>query len=177
MKLTRVERWIISHQYRILEKLYPDEAEHLAVDREAIERGYEAHYDEAAQEVFDVPHVMTEEDCQEVLDILSMFRAIKFSMETMEDKSGILDWAAKFRGFDGNNEGKQLAYTEYYCLKIGRFDELHLADFNSHSPELEVYRRMLAAWEQLPSERRYSANLTREEIAEITSQAVHPDQR
>ena len=40
-KLTTLDRLVLSNQYRILEALYPDEAETLAIKREAIENGYE----------------------------------------------------------------------------------------------------------------------------------------
>ena len=39
------ERWMVSNQLRILEALYPEEAESLAVQREANERDYEYVYD------------------------------------------------------------------------------------------------------------------------------------
>jgi hypothetical protein len=39
MKLTRTERWILANQYRILEVLYPKEADSLSYAREAFEHG------------------------------------------------------------------------------------------------------------------------------------------
>jgi uncharacterized protein YfbU (UPF0304 family) len=49
-------------------------------------------------------------------------------------------------GFDGNNEGKQMAYARHYCEQDGgRFEDLKINGFNSHLPMLCVYRSMLVA--------------------------------
>lgn len=45
MKLTKVERLILSNQYSILEKLYPEEAEHYHLQKKIVENGYSLHYD------------------------------------------------------------------------------------------------------------------------------------
>ena len=53
VKLTRVERYILSNQFRILEALYPDEASHFATTREALEHGYEILYDWDMEHIYD----------------------------------------------------------------------------------------------------------------------------
>ena len=42
--LTLKERLLLANQYLILEKLYPDEAEHYAELRKVVERGYALEY-------------------------------------------------------------------------------------------------------------------------------------
>ena len=87
MKLTKTERWILSNQYRILEKLCPDEADEFAEAREVVECGYEQDYGGISQHIDKVP--MSVEDCKEVVDILLMFSEMKYAFDTLDDKSGI----------------------------------------------------------------------------------------
>src|SRR3546814_8285721 len=44
-KLSRKERLFLSNQMRILEALYPEEAQYISTQRVAVERGYEFLYD------------------------------------------------------------------------------------------------------------------------------------
>ncbi len=155
---------MLSNQYRILEALYPDEAEGLAETRDALERGYELHYDWNIQNIYDDTHVMSEEECQEVIGILAMFDALKLSYEALSDKSGIEEWRVKFIGFDGNNESIQLGYARYFCNSDGgRFPDLKVV--NSHCPVLGRYRAMLIIWKGMNEKH----ELTKAEIIEIVS--------
>jgi uncharacterized protein len=148
MKLTPAERWILSNQFSILERLNPDDAEHYRNVREAIECGYETDYDTYSPHIYTGADVTTEEESMEVIEILAMFDALKQSYKGLSDKSGIDESRIQFHGFDGNTEGKQMAYARYFCsLDGGRFTDLDRGDnFNSHMPVLDWYRRMLAAW-------------------------------
>ncbi len=173
MQLTRAERWILSNQYRILEALYPKEAEYLAYGRKALECGYELEYDGLAEAVYEDSHCLSSEGCEEVLDILQMFSSLKDSYEALEDKSGIDVNAMTFRGFSGNDEGKQMAYAHYFCGKDGgRFTDLERGDnFDSHFPYLDVYRRMLREWHN--SDNKYQ--LSKEDIARIAAARPYPE--
>jgi len=173
MKLTKIERWILSNQYRLLQVIYPDEADYFGQCREVLERGYELHYDWITEYIYDGNDVMSSEECKEVIDILDMFSALKRAYEALDDKSGIEEWTVKFSGFDGNNETKQMAYARCFCsLDGGRFTELDRGDdFNSHSPVLDAYRRMLIEWRN--SEDRY--HLSEDDLVRITSARFHPD--
>lgn len=162
MKLTRTERWILSNQYHILEALQPDEAEDFAAVREALERGYEIHYGEYSQHIYDENDTLSENECHEVIDILVMHEALKDAYEKLDDTSGIEEWRVKFSGFDGNNETTRLGYTRYF---VGMGDRFTGYDINSHCPMLDRYRKMLNAWNQ--SEKRYE--LTKEDVVRITS--------
>lgn len=164
MKLSRPERWILVNQYRILEALYPNDAESHAKCREALECGYELHYDLMTTHIFSGEAAMSEDECQEVIDILYMFTVLKRRYEVLEDTSGINEWHIEFKGFDGNNETKQMAYARFLCTGSDRhFDELGGGDFNSHAPLLQAYRCMATQWRD--SADRYSP--TREEIIRI----------
>ena len=150
MKLDLKDRLIISNQLKILERLYPDEAEYYSQHRTAVERGYSLHYSWLVEHFHDE---MTDAECSEVLNVLDMYRAIAFSYDKLTDKSGIDEYFLEFKGFDGNNESKQFSYVQYFILGLGRFNELRYGakypDFNSHMPTLEKYRKMLEEWDQL----------------------------
>ncbi|MDQ7814217.1 MAG: YfbU family protein [Patescibacteria group bacterium] len=166
MRFTRTERLLLANQYRILEKLYPDEAGSYATWREALESGYELHYGWIAEHIYE--DVMTDAECREVVDILDMHRALKRAYEALADKSGIEEWKVKFSGFDGNNECKQMGYARYFCAIDGphdpRFPEVDRGDnFNSHCPTLKRYRAMLAEWNKSGAKQ----ELTRDDVVRI----------
>jgi uncharacterized protein len=168
MKLSRIERWLLVNQMRMLEALYPDEAKSIAEHREALEQGYELHYDEFAQHIYDDSDGLSAEGCKEVLQILSMHQALKRSYDNLSDKSGIDEYRVRFAGFDGNDpiEGTMMAYTRWFCdSRGGRFKELDRGDdFNSHAPLLGSYRAMLKEWEKSKDKNR----LTKDDIIRIT---------
>jgi len=163
-KLTKVERLLIVNHLKILEKLYPEEAREYSKEREALEKGFTLQY----RSVFDnLYEEMSEEACKEVLDILNMYRSITFSFKELPHSEGIDEKDLKFEGFDGNNETSQYSYVQYYILRLGCFEELRYdmkyPDYNSHSPRLPKYRRMLATWRKCED----SSRLTAAEIKKI----------
>lgn len=147
MELSKKERLGLIYQLRILEALYPDEAEHFSENREALESGYSLHYEWLFQSLSDD---LSPEACREVLDVLDMYRAITFGLQNLADDDSLkTHHRAKFRGFDGNNEGQLMGYVRYFIMDLGRFEELKegkFPSFNSHMPMLETYRRMLTVW-------------------------------
>lgn len=165
MKLTRTERWILVNQYRILERLDPENAEYYKEARAILEEGYELLYEDIDASIFRDEHVMSSEDCTEVIDILAMFDALQHSYDALPDKSTIEDWKINFVGFDGNNETAQMAFARFYSsYREGRFVGLrHVEDFNSHAPTLDRYRRMLRRWQKLGQ----SHSLSEQEIKAV----------
>jgi len=147
MDLSKIERYMIANQLKILEKLYPDEANYYSQHRKAIEEGYALHYSWIFEHIMDG---LTIDECKEVLDILDMFRALRDAYERLEDKN-IIDFnKIKFIGFDGNYETKYLMYATYFIVDLNRYDELKVKgkypDFNSHVPMIDKYRSMLSKW-------------------------------
>lgn len=149
MELSKKDRLILANQMKILAKLYPSEFNEYKNQRKAIENGYSLNYSGLFDNIYDE---MTKEDCQEVIDILNMYRAITFSYNKIDNKSDINDYYLKFQGFDGNNETNQYSYTCYYILDLNRFKELkydlEYPDLNSHSQMLDKYRKMLKIWKK-----------------------------
>lgn len=148
MKLDIKDRLIISNQLKILEKLYPEEANYYSKHRTAIEQGYQLHYPWLVEHFYEE---MSEVECKEILDILDMYRAITFASKKVPDLAEVDDHWLKFKGFDGNNESKQLAYAQYFIVDLERYEELkygmEFPSLNSHSQTLPKYRRMLEHWE------------------------------
>jgi uncharacterized protein len=173
MELSREQRWILANQYRILEKLYPEEAEYHARAREVLENGYELNYDWIAPQIAE--RTMSADACKEVLDILDMFRALERSYDQLrEQPADIEEHAVRFHGFDGNHETDQLSYASFLIEKDGKWQELgdHGDHLNSHAPLLGSYRRMFNVWQELPTERR--SDLSADDIRRIVAARPYP---
>lgn len=166
MQLSPTERWILSLQFTILAKLYPDEREYYEILREAVDNGYELDYRDMAHYILTGDQAMTVNECKEVINILDMFSFMKDGYKKLSDKSGIDDVWVKFHGFDGNTESKYLGYTRFLIEREHKFIDLDRGDnFNSHMPILDIYRRMLREWEKCPDK----YNLSKDDIIRITS--------
>jgi len=161
MELSKPERWILSNQYRILEKSYPKNKKEFAQCRKIIENGYVLEYDNISMYIDDE---MSVGECKRVLDILSMHSALYLSAQKLryKPKEKII-----FRGFDGNNEPKQLGYARFYLDDLQRFLEIkkitQSKDYNSHFPTSTLYGMMLDEWDKC--ENKY--DLTKVEIDRI----------
>ena len=147
MKLDKKERLNLIHQFLILEKLYPEEADYYASNRKALEEGYELHYDWIFQNLWDD---LSAEECKKVLNILDMYRAINFSSTKINNERLNGHYWLKFKGFDGNEETEYMAYCRYFIVDLDRFEELRynqeIPDFNTHFNAMPKYTAMLNRW-------------------------------
>src|SRR3546814_7990310 len=76
-KLSRKERLFLSNQMRILEALYPEEAQYISTQRVAVERGYEFLYDfELMSNIYEGDDTLSSDEAKTVWDKLEMFGAI-----------------------------------------------------------------------------------------------------
>lgn len=176
LKLTKLDRVFLINQLRILEGLYPDEAEELGVRREVLERGYEMLYSWDYEYVYDGSDKMTAEESQEVWDTLEMFDAIQRSMPEGFDIEPYP--IVKFAGYDGNNEGKFMSFAQFTVERLKRFEYVPMQKagyWNSHMPIRSVYRRMLEEWKKKPGPERYT--MSREELARLLTAGIHPEHR
>lgn len=147
MKLDKKERLALVNQFLILEKLYPEEADHYAKHRQALAEGYELHYSWIYENIWDG---LTKEECKKVLDILDMYSALHYSSEKSQCAEFKEHYWVKFKGFDGNNESSYMAYCRYFIVDLDRFRELRYGqefpDLNSHMPSVYKYTAMLNTW-------------------------------
>jgi len=177
MKLSKIERYSLSNQLRILEALYPNEASEFAVQREVFENGYELLYESGMQHVYDDDDVLTEKECLEVWDTMEMFEGIDRSFKNLgidHDEHGF----TKFRGYDGNSEGKFMSFAEFTVKKERRFAYLPLNEadyFNSHMQVRETYNRMLEVWREVDPKDRYSMN--KQTLDTLLNASIHPENR
>lgn len=162
MNLSKYQRMVLINQFRILSKLYPDEARDYENKIKVLEFGFSRNY----EWLMPLDNDMPEEACAEVFDILDMFRSIHDSVKKDGNLSDDERQSLKFRGFDGNEEPSQYAYARYLMLDEERYSELarECADefLNSHIPVLDMYRRMLAKWREFGSPRGMDVDILRQ---------------
>ena len=145
--LSKIERYMIANQLRILEKLDSQNAEEYKKDRDIIVHGYTIQYEDVFTEIYDE---MSVEECRYVYDVLDLYRVLIRSYDELKDKEGLTPHDVKFRGFDGNNESKRWAFTEH-LKKEGRWMEtLTGIPLNSHSMStMSLYPKMLERFEPI----------------------------
>lgn len=165
MNLSKTERLLLYNQYEILKALYPKQEQDYQEAQEVVSHGFEHHYDMFAQHIYD--DTMSDDEGQEALDILTMFESIQRAFDALDDKGGINAYRVEFRGFDGNNEGKYMAYAQFFCnQRGGRFVNLRKpSGFGGGVHELPLYRGMLREWNA--SDKKYE--LTKDNLIRITN--------
>lgn len=151
MKLTDIERAKFIYMLKILKNQGDEDYDYDNMIT-ALQKGFELHYKDVFDCLYD--ETLSEKECQEVLDILEMYRGITYSYNNLKasGKQGALtDDKVRFPGFDGNNEGKQMSYVHYFIEDLDRYTEiaeLTHGYYNSHMPMLGKYRAMLKKWDE-----------------------------
>jgi uncharacterized protein len=160
VELNKFERLLLMNQYRILSLLDQGNADHYNKLRDALENGYVASYqDDLFAGILDG---LSMEQCTFVREVMNMYDALQRSYDALDDKQGIEEERTKFPGFDSDYELEHLGYARFVVEREGRFSylKLHSQDFNSHTPMLDQYRRMIDSWKLTAN--RYE--LTRDDI-------------
>ena len=160
MELNRFERLLLMNQYRILSLLDQSKADHYDKLRDALEGGYVASY---RDDLFaGMRDGLSAEQCAFVVEIMHMYDALQRSYDALDDKQGIEEERTKFPGFESDYELAHLGYARFVVEREGRFGHLKSvrADFISHTPMLDRYRRMYDVWRLAGN--RY--DLTRDDI-------------
>jgi uncharacterized protein YfbU (UPF0304 family) len=165
--LTEAERLQLANQYAILEKLDQENAEDYSKLRKIVEEGYTILYGKVFH---NLNEPVSMEESQYVFDVLHMYKALQQSYEALPDKSGIDSKDIRFRGFDGNNEPRQLSLAQY-MQKEGHWQESLKGDLDSHSMTQDFYKKRLARWNAIKERHSgyWDGQLTRDEIKEIVS--------
>jgi len=173
MKLSRTERWILSNQYLILEKLDPDYGYDQV--RRVIEEGFELEYEQQAQHIYGDDYCLTETECKEVLDVLSMYARIQSACRNLDPKPDVSELSTKFFGYDGNGEVKFLGYAQYLCGNGRRFTDVEVVstDLNSHMPIRDAYKRQLREFRNSSDPFHLSAS----DVERIVGARTHPANR
>lgn len=164
MKLDTKERFLISNQLKILEKLYPEEKEFYESNRKAIEYGFELHYDWIMEHIYDG---LNSEECNFVLDVLDMYASMQHSFNILKSEK-IKKEDVVFRGFDGNNETMYMAYTKYFLEDLDRYREIQESSkgyYNSHARMIGKYRSMLEKYKNYKQPYKY--DLTEDHLIDL----------
>jgi len=162
VEFTKNERLLLSNQFRILQRLVPEEAAGYEQAVKILERGYTFEYGGLLEPFSDE---LGFDECREVMDILDMHRMLNDAYRKLEDQTGIDPNALKFRGFDGNQETEQMGYARFLIRDQGKWDELLHTELNSHYPTLPSYRSMLQQWRA--SKDQYA--LTKDDLIRISA--------
>lgn len=191
--LTLVERQILALLHRILGRVLPEDANGEDGDEayqlklaSVLEKGFTAEY---SSEFDMLSGELSIAQCGFVVDVLSMFQTVKWSIDDLDEEEGQLTereaHALTFHGFDFNDpvEGHMGIYVRHLVTE-DRWKEqmtvVHGGEHgNSHVPMREAYSRMLAEYRKLDRQRptRRYGRLAKAELAQIAEAWVHPDNR
>lgn len=178
MELSKLERYFLSNQLRILEALYPDEADELAVQREAVEQGYSFVYNMGMDYILDGTDSMTSEESKEVWAVMDMFLSIDKTIQDLGLEHLHGKYFTRFMGYDGNNETKFMGFAAYTVERLRRFTHLPLKEelyFNSHIPTRQIYDRMLNEWRKIEYQHRFP--MREEDLMKVLEAAVYSENR
>ena len=121
---------------------------------------------------------------REVLDILDMWSCIERSYasldpaakESLKQGLGVRGDLPRFQGFDGNNESELVGTALFLVNELERFVEFQGRTFNCHHPSIDIYRRMLAAFEPLRTSF-ISTELSATQLLTVLREQIHPSNR
>jgi uncharacterized protein len=157
--LTKVERLMLSNQYRILAKLNADD-DYQRRSFERIAEIFESGYVQMYRHAFEhISEQLSTEVTEEVLSILDMHRIMLLALGEKPDPRDVE--RVRFKGFDANNEGEYLSFAKFFCDGGRKYSELQI--FNSHHSTLSRYRAMLREWQRMNRE----PDLTKAQIDSI----------
>jgi uncharacterized protein YfbU (UPF0304 family) len=164
MQLSKQDRVLLAGQFRILERLAPEE-ECFSTAAEILEHGFTPLYSDIMGSLREP--ALSEDECRLVLDILKLCREIEaYTRSNPSDRQVARHPWAEFRGFDGEREADYLALARF-LLQDGAAESRHhgagAEDFDSHTPTLSKYRHMLAIRKAQTAD----AVISREGIREI----------
>jgi uncharacterized protein YfbU (UPF0304 family) len=178
-KLSPFERLLLINQLEIRKAIDRSKAQDFDYKIEVLRNGYEEYNDR----LIDGFASFSERDSRFVSNVLGMYQSIEDSKrDHPEDTEVKTAPFSHFSGFDGNDEGDYLGLAEFL------FEDERWADsasyrkntdgFNIHMPTVDIYRRMLAQFDELnatPSEG--PIELSREQVLAILTAAKHPASR
>lgn len=151
------ERTILANQYRILEKLYPENIDY-RIAREAVENGYESYYFE--NNIHMECNILSEDQTNEIIDILNMFRNLNMAFLSLPDKEDLTLEEVSFRGWSYNDEANIRAFTDWFCNKQ---IEKNFIEFdvnkNSIGEMLPTYRKIHCKYKKITKSSNYNLNI------------------
>lgn len=175
MKLSKAERLILANQFQLLSE-QDENNEYIDKKRcsqyvKILLEGYELLYDD----IFSgMDEEVSSEQCNFVLDVLSMYRIISNSFYQLPEKT-LTEEDIAFAGFDGNEETKEYSFLKFFINDYDRFRDLkknkHMEE-NSHSRMVPRYIQQLEIYNSIIESKKgtyqpYGNELTEEEIKRV----------
>lgn len=166
------KRMMLANQYRILGLLDMDDEGYWRRAAEMVVQGW------PVENLPDVEIIrsylrdaLTKEDQHFVLDALNVFELLQDG-ERKGFRPKREHATTAFPGFDGNNETKLLSYARHAVENENRFESVKRwsNDFNSHMPTVEMYQRMISAWERMGR----PLHVTEELFDALIDAQIHP---
>ncbi len=150
MEMTNAQRLILSNQYFLMSQLNPDDSEKYQRLQNIVERGYELQMRDIMKDF----GCIKEDVCREIIDIMEMYHAMQESYNMLAEnaKPDVDKRRLTFLGFDIATESHLVHYVRFLIDSEGLYCQFDKADhhFNSQTPMLEKYRRMLVCWRKCP---------------------------
>lgn len=152
LELSLKERLFLANQYNILAKLADDEyeADGFKELSEIMSEGYSRYYSKAVEHFSEE---LTQEQCEFVVHVLELYRALRWSWENNADvKANVEEREVLFQGFDAN-DSVECRFMSYYEFMVGTQDkwaeikelmrEGKIESFNSHGfgPSMETLEK------------------------------------
>ncbi|MCA0970684.1 YfbU family protein [Halobacillus litoralis] len=165
MRLSHYERLNLVNQYQILSKVDAENKEHYETKIHILEGGYEQYY----AEIFgSLKEEFPEEESEEIVKVLSMYRALHQSYDSLADgeKAEVDESGLAFKGFDQEQEEKEYAFATFVLEELGLFRELQHEDgYDADFATMPTYSRMVTKWVEFDK----SESLNKEQIHDIVN--------
>ena len=165
--LTLYERQSLINQYRIIAKLYPEQAQECHRYVRILHEGYSIAY----KEIFDVWREQSMEQGRYVYEVLEMYRHLRTAYDSLLDKQGLTENDIAFPGFNGNNEYHNLFFVEY-LRDHGEWEETLRRDRSLDSQPMitmNLYPRMLEKYNAIRDKKDGDSRFSADEIKEVLS--------
>lgn len=182
MKLSPGERLIISLLADLHEHLNVQNSVSPALLRSAVHDGHLWALDWTYQSIAE-EYSVSEVVVKHVVDVLDMYMFIETSYDELDsagqEKVNAASYGRKptFRGWDGNNETQYMSVARTLIDDMDRFSHFEgRSSLNSHSPSVDIYERMLAAFEPMRADLAFD-HLSADQICAILAKRVHPENR
>lgn len=170
LDLSTQQRLILLNQYKILEKLYPEEAEKYSQYQDIVVNGFTLHYADLINLEY-ISEPMKKEDMEFVLDILDVYDALYDAVKIRQNQPEYKGKKIVFPGFDGNNEYRLIEYMQFFIYKLNRFDCLRKKnsnDYNTHGITKQYYEQMIEKWRKFKINESYLNDKNLEELIDMS---------
>ncbi|KQU17819.1 hypothetical protein ASG61_28210 [Bacillus sp. Leaf75] len=166
MKITAFEKVSLINQFKIIEKLYPEDSHIYIPLRVVLEEGFDCGINDIHDWLYS--SAKSKKIYEDVLEILEMYTHLISSYDKLTNKTNLNKNKFLFPGFNRNNEVHYLICAKFLIsnkeeFKIINNNKVH-EDLTSHKVMNTKYFTMLAKWRVFKNKK---TALTYEELKSI----------